>query len=73
MTKVVDGGASGDTAHARGAMPTDPTLEDVLRAAGFEITEAGRQRWRRQLTGPIPTVALDKARQLLDRARGRAA
>jgi len=52
---------------------TDPTLDDVLRAAGFEVTEAGRQRWRRQLALPIAQAALDDAQRLLDRARGRAA
>jgi hypothetical protein len=52
---------------------TDPTLDDVLRAAGFEVTEAGRQRWRGQLGLPISKLALDEARQLLDRVRSRAA
>jgi hypothetical protein len=52
---------------------TDPTLDDVLRAAGFEVTEAGRQRWRRQLALPISKLALDEAQQLLDRVRSRAA
>jgi hypothetical protein len=56
-------------------MPTDPTLDDVLRAAGFEVTEAGRQRWRRQVALPIPPAVLEEARQFLERARrrGRAA
>ena len=54
-------------------MVTDPGLDEVLRAAGFEITEAGRQRWRRQLALPIPQLALDEAQRLLDRVRGRAA
>jgi hypothetical protein len=48
-------------------------MDDVLRAAGFEVTEAGRQRWRRYLMLPIPQVALDEAQRLLDRSRGRAA
>lgn len=48
-------------------------LDDVLRAAGFEITEAGRRRWRTQLALPIPATALVEAQRLLDRARGRAA
>jgi hypothetical protein len=52
---------------------TDPALDGVLRAAGFEVTEAGRQRWRAQLSRPIPQAALDDAKRLLDRARGRAA
>ena len=52
---------------------TDPALDDVLRAAGFEITEAGRQRWRVELSRPIPQAALDDAKRLLKRSRGRAA
>jgi hypothetical protein len=54
---------------------TDPALDDVLRAAGFEVTEAGRQRWRRRIALPIPPAALDEARRWLDRTRnaGRAA
>jgi hypothetical protein len=70
---VVDGGAAEDPASARRVTVTDPTLDDVLRAAGFDVTEAGRQRWRRQLTLPIPQTTLDEAERLLDRARGRAA
>ena len=52
---------------------TDPALDGVLREAGFEVTEAGRQRWRAQLSRPIPQAALDDAKRLLDQARGRAA
>jgi hypothetical protein len=52
---------------------TDLTLDDVLRAAGFEVTEAGRQRWRRHLALPIPQATLDEAQRWLDRARGLAA
>lgn len=73
MTIVAEGGASGDAARARRKGVTDPTLDDVLRAAGFDVTEAGRERWRRQLALPIPQAALDDARRRLDRARGRAA
>ncbi|HET8682411.1 MAG TPA: hypothetical protein VFM54_11130 [Micromonosporaceae bacterium] len=65
--------ASEGAARVRPGMVTDPALDDVLRAAGFEVTEAGRQRWRRQLAQPIPQATLDEARRLLDRARGRAA
>ena len=54
-------------------MVTDPALDDVLRAAGFDVTEAGRRRWRAELARPIPQAALDDAKRLLDRARGRAA
>jgi hypothetical protein len=73
MTTVAGGGASRDEARAWRAAATDPALDDVLRAAGFEVTEAGRQRWRRQLSQPISQAALDEARRLLDRAQGRAA
>jgi hypothetical protein len=73
LTPVADGGASRNGARVRRDMATDPSLDDVLRAAGFEITEAGRQRWRRQLAQPIPQAVLDDARRMLDRARGRAA
>jgi hypothetical protein len=54
-------------------MVTDPALDEVLRAAGFDITDAGRRRWRAELARPIPQTALDDAKRLLDRARGRAA
>jgi hypothetical protein len=67
---VADGGAP---RGAAGGRVTDPALDGVLRAAGFEVTEAGRRRWRAQLSGPIPQAALDDAKRLLDRARGRAA
>jgi hypothetical protein len=67
MRPVADGQAyNGETV-------TDPALDEVLRAAGFEITEAGRQRWRAELSRPIPEAALDDAKRLLDRTRGRAA
>ena len=52
---------------------TDPALDALLRAAGFEITEAGRRRWRVELARPIPQDALDDAKRLLKRFRGRAA
>jgi len=64
---------SGAPRGAAGGRVTDPALEGVLSAAGFEVTEAGRQRWRAQLSQPIPQAALDDAKRLLDRARGRAA
>jgi len=70
---IVASGGSEEAARMRPAAATDPALDDVLRAAGFAVTEAGRQRWRRQLAQPIPQAALDEARRLLDRARGRAA
>jgi hypothetical protein len=58
---------------AAGESATDPTLDDVLRAAGFDVTDEGRRRWRAELARPIPPAALDDARRLLDRIRGRAA
>jgi hypothetical protein len=70
---VASSGASGDAPGARRETSTDPTLDDVLRAAGFEVTEAGRRRWRSKLAVPIPPAALVEAKRLLDRARGRAA
>jgi hypothetical protein len=70
---VGGGGASGDAPGVRRQAVTDPTLDDVLRVAGFEVTDAARQRWRRKLALPIPPAALVEAQRLLDRARGRAA
>jgi len=67
---VADGGADRDAA---GVTVTDPALEEVLRGAGFEVTEAGRQRWRAELSRPITQATLDDAKRLLDRAWGRAA
>jgi len=67
---VADGGALGGAAGER---VTDPALDEVLRAAGFEVTEAGRRRWRAELARPIPQATLDNAQRLLDRIRGRAA
>ena len=67
---MADGGAR---SGAAGEGVTDPALDDVLRAAGFEVTEAGRRRWRAELSQPIPQATLDDAQRLLDRARGRAA
>jgi hypothetical protein len=42
--------------------------DEVLRAAGFDITEAGKRRWRDQLREPIPADALTQARRLLGHA-----
>jgi hypothetical protein len=67
---VADSAAHGGAA---GGTVTDPALDDVLRAAGFQVTEAGRRRWRAELSQPIPQATLDDAKRLLDRARGRAA
>jgi hypothetical protein len=70
---MADPGASDDAGRGPPEMVTDPTMDDVLRAAGFEITDAGRERWRRQLATPIPQDALDEGQRMLDRVRGRAA
>ena len=70
---MAESGASGDAAGPRRRTPTDPALDDVLRDAGFDVTEAGRQRWRVQLSQPIPPAAVAEAQRMLDRARGRAA
>jgi hypothetical protein len=67
---VADGGAYRDLP---GETVTDPALDEVLRAAGFQITRAGRQRWRAELARPIPKAALDDAKRLLERAWGRVA
>ena len=67
---MADGGAYRDLP---GETVTDPALDEVLRGAGFEITEAGRRRWRAELARTIPQATLDDAKRLLDRARGRAA
>jgi hypothetical protein len=67
---VAEGGAHGGAADE---IMTDPALDEVLRAAGFEVTDAGRRRWRAELSRPIPQATLDDAKRLLDRARGRAA
>jgi len=67
---VADGGAYRDLP---GEMVTDPALDEVLRAAGFHVTPAGRQRWRAELAQPIPQAALDDAKRLLEQAWGRVA
>lgn len=41
--------------------------DEILRAAGFDITEAGKRRWRDRLREPIPTEALTEARRMLGR------
>ncbi|GAA5180912.1 hypothetical protein GCM10023322_14300 [Rugosimonospora acidiphila] len=49
--------------------------DEVLRAAGFDVTEAGKRRWRDRLREPIPAEALSQARRMLgrDAAAGEAA
>ncbi|MEU7850037.1 MULTISPECIES: hypothetical protein [Micromonospora] len=43
-------------------------LDEVLRRAGIEVTEAGRARWRERLATPIPADALAEGRRMLGRA-----
>ncbi|GAB4104795.1 hypothetical protein GCM10028790_38140 [Micromonospora taraxaci] len=43
-------------------------LDEVLRRAGIEATEAGRARWRERLSTPIPAEALAEGRRMLGRA-----
>ncbi|WP_030487716.1 hypothetical protein [Micromonospora chokoriensis] len=42
-------------------------LDEVLRRAGIEVTEAGRARWRERLATPIPADALAEGRRMLGR------
>lgn len=42
--------------------------EEVLRAAGIEVTEAGKRRWRERLAQPIPADAVEEGRRLLGHA-----
>jgi hypothetical protein len=53
--------------------PGAATLDDVLRDAGFQITEAGRARWRERLATPIPAEALEEGQRMRDQARRHAA
>jgi hypothetical protein len=48
-------------AHMR-AVRTD----EVLRAAGIEVTEAGKARWRERLGRPMAPEVLDEGGRLLD-------
>ncbi|MET7376027.1 hypothetical protein [Micromonospora arida] len=43
-------------------------LDEVLRRAGIEATEAGRTRWRERLATPIPADALAEGRRMLGHA-----
>ncbi|WP_091461172.1 hypothetical protein [Micromonospora inyonensis] len=43
-------------------------LEEALRRAGIEVTEAGKARWRERLTAPIPDAALAEGQRMLDEA-----
>jgi hypothetical protein len=52
---------------------TDPGVDEMLREAGFTITVAGKERWRRRLAKPMSAEALAEGRRLRQRARGHAA
>ena len=39
--------------------------DEVLRAAGFAVTEEGKRRWRERLREPIPAEALAEGRRML--------
>lgn len=43
-------------------------LEEALRRAGIEVTEAGKARWRQRLAAPIPAAALAEGQRMLDEA-----
>jgi len=74
MDGMAGSGASDDPgAPVPGGTATDPGLDDVLRDAGFEVTAAGRARWRQRLATPIPAEALEEGRRMRDQARGHAA
>lgn len=40
-------------------------LDEVLRRAGIQVTEAGKARWRERLAEPIPEEALAEGRRML--------
>lgn len=43
-------------------------LDEVLRRAGIEVTESGKDRWRQALATPIPAEAVAEAQRRLGRA-----
>lgn len=43
-------------------------LDEVLRRAGIEVTDAGKTRWRDRLAAPISDEALAEGRRMLDGA-----
>jgi hypothetical protein len=55
------------TAAVRAQMASSH-IEEVLRRAGIEVTEAGKARWRDRLATPIPADALAEGKRLLDEA-----
>jgi hypothetical protein len=74
----MDGMAASSTPEDVGApavarTATDPTVDEVLRDAGFQVTAAGKAHWRQRLATPIPAEALAEGKRMLDEARGHAA
>jgi hypothetical protein len=43
-------------------------VDEVLRRAGIEVTDAGKARWRDRLSTPIPDDALAEGQRMLDEA-----
>ena len=43
-------------------------VDEVLRRAGIEVTEAGKARWRDRLATPMPADVLDAGQRMLDEA-----
>jgi hypothetical protein len=41
--------------------------DEVLRRAGFEVTEAGKARWRERLGHPIPRHAIRAGHEMIGR------
>lgn len=41
-------------------------LDEILRRAGIEVTQTGKNRWRERLAQPIPADALAEGRRMLD-------
>jgi hypothetical protein len=41
--------------------------DEILRAAGIVVTEAGKRRWRQALATPIPQDVLAEGRRILAR------
>jgi len=42
-------------------------LEEMLRAVGYEITEAGKSAWRDRLAQPLGRAALERSRMFREK------
>lgn len=60
--------ASAAVARALRAQIHAARTDEALRAAGIEVTEAGKRRWRERLARPIPAEAVEEGRRLLGAA-----